>query len=111
MSDFEIEVTIVMGARQPVFFDRENFDDVIKGVAPRDSDRTAHAGESAPTASKDLPDDQQKVLDIYRQLWPDGYKGRAKKRDQAIMSEFQQRHKDQVSARTIQRALKSLKSV
>ena len=49
MSDFEIEVTIVMGARQPVFFDRKSFEDeVMKGIAPPDGDRAAHPGESAP---------------------------------------------------------------
>jgi hypothetical protein len=114
MSDFDAMLifnegkAIVRGKRRILYFDRKDF---MRKIAPPDGDRVTHPSESPPTGSKDLPDDQQKVLDIYRQLWPDGYKGRAKKRDQAIMSEFQQRHKDQVSARTIQRALKSLKSV
>ena len=79
MSDFEIEVTIVMGARQPVFFDRKNFDDVMKNIAPPD------VAPRAPTASKARSELQELVIDFYNQLWPGGYKGPVKERDNAIM--------------------------
>jgi hypothetical protein len=113
MSDFEAMLIFLEGKlivrrkRRILYLDPENF---IKEIAPPDGDRAAQPGERAPAASKDRPDHQQKVLDIYQQIWPDGYNGRAKKRDEAIMNEFQRRHKDQVSVRTIQRALKSLKA-
>jgi hypothetical protein len=110
MGVFETGIAIIVGVRRTVFFNRKSFDDFMKEIARPDSDRAPRPDDSTPTASKDRPDHQQKILDIYRQLFPGGYKGRAKKRDQAIMREFQRRYQDQVSVRTIQRALKSLKS-
>jgi hypothetical protein len=104
--------TVVAGARRPVFFDRKEFNNAVREITHPDGDRAARAGESAPTASKArLTRKQQQVLDIYRQLWPDGYNGSlAKDRDTAIIKEFERRHKRKVSVRTILRALKSLKS-
>ena len=102
MSDFEIEVTIVMGARQTVFFDRKNFDDVMRNIAPPDGDKAA----PAPTASKARSELQELVIDFYNQLWPGGYKGPVKERDKAIMLEFEKQKREPPDPRTIRRALK-----
>jgi hypothetical protein len=102
MSDFEIEVTIVMGARQPVFFDRKNFDDVMKNIAPPDGDKAARA----PTASKARSGLQELIRDFSNQLWPGGYKGLVKELDEAIMREFKKQNRKAPSPKTIQRALK-----
>jgi hypothetical protein len=115
LSDFEAMLIFLKGKiivrlkLRTLYFDHENF---MKEIAPPDGDKAAHPGEGAPTASKArLTRLQQQVLDIYHQLWPDGYNGSlAKDRDTAIIKEFERRHKRKVSPRTIQRALKSLKS-
>jgi hypothetical protein len=92
------------------FFDRKEFNNAVREITQPDGDRAARAAESAPTASKARTKQQQQVLDIYQQLCPNGYTGLAQKRDEAIINEFQRRHDHKVSVRTIQRALKSLKS-
>jgi hypothetical protein len=102
--------TAIRGERRPVFFDRKEFDNVVREIATPDGDTAAHPDESAPTASKARPKQQQQVLDIYQQLFPNGYTGLAQMRDNAIISEFERRHGHKVGVRTIQRALKSLKS-
>jgi hypothetical protein len=104
MSDFEMEITIVSGARQTVFFDRKNFDDVIKGVAPPDSDRTAHAGEHAPAASKPRSKLQKRIREFDNQLRLAGFTGREKERIEEIQQKFK---KHPPHRRTIERALKS----
>jgi hypothetical protein len=103
MSEFEIEVTIVMGARQPVFFDRKSLEDeVMKELAPPDGDRAAHPGESAPAASKTKTGLQDQIREINNQLLAEGFKGRKKERNEAIRSKFQ----NPPGERTIRRALK-----
>jgi hypothetical protein len=49
---------------------------------------------------------QQLVRDAYDQLWPEGFKGRAKERDEAIREFIKRLGKKPPSVRTIQRALK-----
>ncbi|MGX9428508.1 MULTISPECIES: hypothetical protein [Bradyrhizobium] len=49
---------------------------------------------------------RQLVREIHKQLWPDGFKGRAKERDKAIQEKFEQLNKKPPAVRTIQRALK-----
>jgi hypothetical protein len=49
MTDFEIEVTIVMGARQPVFFDRKEFESVLSEFAQ------STTGIDAPSVTEPPP--------------------------------------------------------
>jgi hypothetical protein len=99
-SDFEIEVTIVMGTRQPVFFNRENFDNVIRDIAPLDGDKAARA----PAASKGRSELHERIADIYNQLQAEGFKGRKKELYEAIQEKF--KPKRPPDPRTIRRALK-----
>jgi hypothetical protein len=62
ISDFEIEITVVMGARQPVFFDRKEFDKVLSEIAqpatrvdaPRVTDKGGRPTEYSWEAVKPL---------------------------------------------------------
>jgi hypothetical protein len=103
--------TVIAGERRPVFFDRKEFDNVMREIAPPDGDRAAHRGESAPTTPKARSKHQarsrarhQRIREIDNQLRLEGFEGLQKERYQAIRSEFP---KDPPTDRTIQRALKS----
>jgi hypothetical protein len=114
MTDFEAMLIFLEGKltardkRRTLYLDRENF---MKEIAPPDGDKAAHAGESAPTASKAKTKQQQQILDICQQLWPDRCNVRAAQRNKMIRTEFQRLNlSPEPSDRSIQRALKFLKS-
>jgi hypothetical protein len=94
------------GVERRVFFDRKNFDDAMKEIAPPDGDKAAHPGESAPTTSKARSELQELIRDISNQLWPGGYKGRVKERDEGIIREFEKQNRMPPSEKSIRRALK-----
>jgi hypothetical protein len=103
--------TVVAGARRPVFFDRKEFNNAVREITQPDGDRAAQPGKSVPTASIDGPTQQQQILDICQQLWPDRCNVRAAQRNKMIRTEFQRLNLNpEPSDRSIQRALKSLKS-
>ena len=87
--------TVIRGERRPVFFDRKVFDSLLS-----EPNRTS-------TASKNKSDLRQYIRDVCNQLWPNGYTGRAKERDEAILLEFKRLGRTPPSARSIQRALNS----
>ena len=62
--------------------------------------------EVASIAQSDQASLRELAREVYEQLWPDGFKGRAKERDQAIRDRFEQLNKTPPTIRTIQRALK-----
>jgi hypothetical protein len=102
MLDFETGTTVVKDhGRRTVFFDRKEFDDVLKEMEP-DGDSAAHPGESAPTASKTKTGLQDQIREINNQLLAEGFKGQKKERNDAIRSKF----RNPPSERTIRRALK-----
>jgi hypothetical protein len=72
------------------------------------SQKQSNGGQSsaASIAQNDQALLQQSVREVYRQLFLDGFKGRAKERDQAIQREFERQGKKPPTVRTIQRALK-----
>jgi hypothetical protein len=102
--------TIIAGERRPVFFDRKEFDNVMKEIAPTDVERAAHPGKLAPTKPKALSahqirsgDRRQRIREIDNQLREEGFEGLQKERREAIRSRFP---KNKPSDTTIRRALK-----
>jgi hypothetical protein len=94
--------TVIGGERRTVFFDRKEFDDVVKEITPPDGDRTAHPGELAASKPKST---QQEIRDVHARLWPNGYSGRAQQRNDAIRQDFIDRHLHPPAKRSIERAL------
>jgi hypothetical protein len=78
-----------------VFFDHKSFDSLLS-----EPNRTS-------TASKNKSNLRQLIRDVCSQLWPNGYMGRAKERDEAILWEFKRLGRKPPSIKSIQRALKS----
>jgi hypothetical protein len=103
-ADFETETALVRGEQQRVFLDPENLADVMKEIAPPDGDRDAHPGDSAPAASK-RKSPQEEIKEVHARLWPNGYSGRAKARNDAIRQDFKDRGLHPPADRSIQRAL------
>ena len=85
--------TVVNGEKRPVFFDRKIFDSLLS-----EPNRSS-------TASKNKSNLRQFIRDVCSQLWPNGYKGRAKERDEAILREFKRLGRKPPSVKSIQRAL------
>jgi hypothetical protein len=103
---FESGVTVVGGKGRTLFLNRKSFDEVMKDIGRGDGDRAAH--QSAPTASsKAKPTQQLQILDISRQLWPNGCNERPARRNEMIISEFRRLGRPPPSDRSIQRALNS----
>jgi len=96
--------TVVAGARRPVFFDRKEFNNAVREITQPDGDRAAHPGESAPAASK-RKSTQDEIREVYARLWPNGYSGRAKQRNDDIRQDFIDRDLHPPADRSIQRAL------
>ena len=106
LSVFETSIIIVSGVTRTVFLNRKSFDDATRDIAPADDARAAHPGERVPTASKARSELQELIRDFYNQIYPGGYKGRVKERDDAIIREFKKQNRNPPSPKTIQRALK-----
>ncbi|MET4042086.1 hypothetical protein [Bradyrhizobium sp. RT6a] len=106
---FEAGVATAKSGKVTLFLDRQSVDKAVAAAAPPRGRDVVGRGMRSPASPGDVPDLQLKVLEICEHLWPDGYKGRAKKRNDAILQEFQRRYKDQISVKTIQRALRSLR--
>jgi hypothetical protein len=111
MSDFEaMQIfnegkAIVRRKRRVLYFDPKNFDDFMKEIRPPDGDRAAHPGERAPSTSQARAELRRKrIRDFCNRRWPDGYTGSAKDLKQEI------REFGEMSDKTIERALASLKS-
>jgi hypothetical protein len=102
--DVMTATAIIRGERQPVFFDRKSFDDVMKDMASPDGDSAAHPGESAPAASK-RKSTQEEIREVSARLWPNGYSGRSDSRNDAIRQDFTDRGLHAPADRSIQRAL------
>ena len=95
----------IIQSKRPVFFGRKNFDNLVKEITqPDEVDRD---NTSATATSKTKSNNQQLIRDVYMQLWPDGYKGRAKERNQKIWEKFERLGRTQPAVRSIQRALRS----
>jgi hypothetical protein len=104
MGVFETGKATVSGEKRDLYFNRESFDHVMKEITPPDGNRDAHPGESAPAASK-RKSTQEAIREVYARLWPNGYSGRAKHRNDAIRQDFKDRDLHQPADRSIQRAL------
>jgi len=70
-----------------------------------DGQNQATGGKSSAAPVPQRASLRKLVRDFYEQLWPDGFKGRAKERDLAIQEKFEQLDMKAPHARTIQRAL------
>jgi hypothetical protein len=93
---------------QPVYFNRKSFDNLVREITPPDGDSgPARPDNNAATGSKHIPELQQQILRTCHRLWPTGYEGRAKERDEAIRQEFKRLGIQPPSVRSIQRALRS----
>jgi hypothetical protein len=81
-------------------------DDHHQQAANGQQQSTGGESSAAPIPQSDKALLRKLVREVYEQLWPDGFKGRAKERDQAIQEKFKQLNKIAPNVRTIQRALK-----
>jgi hypothetical protein len=94
----------------PIFIIEDDLRSLLGDHRQQDPNSQKQSSGGPSSAASIAQSDQavlrQLVREVYEQLWPDGFKGRGKERDQAIQREFERQGKKPPTVRTIQRALK-----
>jgi len=94
----------------PIFIVEDDLHRLLGDNCRQDSSSQKQSSSRPSSAASIAQSDQallqQLVREIHERLWPNGFKGRAKERDEAIRGEFERLDKKPPSVRTIQRALK-----